>query len=174
VGDVVTTSTKSPEGMDATCGELFSDDLGWGLGTIFRSYVAALNETFIDLPGGPRGFQILSAAASGNVSSQLALAQHLGVDRTVMTYLLDDMQRAHLIERRPDPQDRRARRIVATREGEERLLTLRSRLDDVEARLLAPLDEPDRESFRKMVQLLATRIDSLQIPLAPCGDGSAI
>ena len=91
-----------------------------------------------------------------------------------MTYLLDDMQRAHLIERRPDPQDRRARRIVATREGEERLLTLRSRLDDVEARLLTPLDEPDRESFRKMVQLLATRIDSLQIPLAPCGDESAI
>ena len=32
------------------------------------------------------------AAAQGTVGSQLALAQHLGVDRTVMTYLLDDLE----------------------------------------------------------------------------------
>src|SRR5204862_8339718 len=49
-------------------------------------------------------------AAQGVVRTQLALAQHLGVDRTVMTYLIDDLEAAKLIERRPDPTDRRADR----------------------------------------------------------------
>ena len=72
----------------------------------------------------PRGYQVLASAAQSTVGSQLALAQHLGIDRTVMTYLLDDLEAAGLIERRPDPADRRARRIVATRQGVDLLVTL--------------------------------------------------
>jgi hypothetical protein len=90
------------------CADALADDLGWGLGMIFRAYVEAAHAAVADLPGGPRGYQVLSAAAQGTVNSQLALAQHLGVDRTVMTYLLDDLEAACLIERRPDPADRPA------------------------------------------------------------------
>ncbi len=93
------------------CADALADDLGWGLGMIFRAYVKAAHAAVTDLPGGPRGYQVLCAAAQGAVNSQLALAQHLGVDRTVMTYLIDDLEAANLIERRPDPADRRARRI---------------------------------------------------------------
>src|ERR1700679_1794545 len=95
---------------------------------IFRAYVKAAHAAMADLPGGPRGYQVLSAAAQGMVGSQLALAQRLGVDRTVMTYLLDDLEAAKLIERHPDPSDRRARRIVATARGTELLTTLNDRL----------------------------------------------
>jgi hypothetical protein len=44
---------------------------------------------------------VLAAATRGEPGSQLALAQHLGVDRTVMTYLVDDLR------------SRRARRAAA-------------------------------------------------------------
>ena len=121
------------------CANALADDLGWGLGMIFRAYVKAAHAAVADLPGGPRGYQILSAAAQGTVASQLALAQHLGVDRTVMTYLLDDLEAAGLIERRPDPADRRARRIVATEAGNELLSSLNDRLRAAEAHLLGPL-----------------------------------
>jgi len=53
---------------------------------------------------------VLVAAARGNARNQLALAQQLGVDRTVMTYLIDDLERAGYVERRPDPADRRSAR----------------------------------------------------------------
>ena len=119
--------------------DALTDDLGWGLGMIFRAYVKAAHAAVADLPGGPRGYQVLSAAAQGTVGSQLALAQHLGVDRTVMTYLLDDLEAASLIERRPDPANRRARRIVATQKGNELLIRLNERLQAAEAHLLAPL-----------------------------------
>ena len=150
------------------CDDALADDLGWGLGMVFRAYVAAAHAAVADLPGGPRGYQILSASAQGVVGSQLSLAQHLGVDRTVMTYLLDDLEKANLIERRPDPADRRARQVVATRRGRELLATLDVRLKAAETRLLAPLDHESRQSFRDQVRLLATRIEDLDPPDTPC------
>src|ERR1700726_314812 len=143
------------------CEDVLADDLGWGLGMIFRAYVKAAHAAVADLPGGPRGYQVLSAAAQGTVASQLALAQPLGVDRTVMTYLLDDLEAAGLIERRPDPADRRARRIVATRQGTTLLAALDDRLQTAEAQVLNPLDPKARKSFRAQVRILATYIDAL-------------
>jgi DNA-binding MarR family transcriptional regulator len=155
-------------GDAAGCDNALADDLGWGLGMIFRAYVKAAHAAVADLPGGPRGYQVLSAAAQGNVGSQLALAQHLGVDRTVMTYLLDDLEAANLIERRPDPADRRAHRIVATRRGVELLARLNDRLREAEAHLLAPIGAETRPAFRAHVRLLATQIDALDPPDSPC------
>jgi DNA-binding MarR family transcriptional regulator len=155
-------------GASRSCDDALADDLGWGLGTVFRAYVAAAHEAVADLPGGPRGYQVLSAAAHGTVGSQLALAQHLGIDRTVMTYLLDDLEAANLIERRPDPADRRARRVVATQQGSELLTELDGRLHEAEAYLLAPLDQEARRSFRDQVRLLATRLEALDPLESPC------
>jgi hypothetical protein len=84
-----------------------------------------------------------------------------------MTYLLDDLEAARLIERRPDPADRRARRVVATQLGTELLATLNDRLRAAEADLLAPLDPETRETFRAQVRLLATRADALDPLDAP-------
>jgi DNA-binding MarR family transcriptional regulator len=152
-----------------SCNAALADDLGWGLGVVLRAYARAAHTAVADLPGGPRGYQVLSAAAQRKVGSQLALAQHLGVDRTVMTYLLDDLEAANLIERRADPADRRARRVVATQLGTELLATLNDRLRAAEARLLAPLDPETRETFRAQVRLLATRADALDPLDSPCG-----
>jgi MarR family transcriptional regulator for hemolysin len=150
------------------CDDALADDLGWGLGVIFRAYVKAAHAAVADLPGGPRGYQVLSAAAQGAVASQLALAQHLGVDRTVMTYLLDDLEAAGLIERRPDPSDRRARRIIATTQGNELLTSLDDRLRAAEAHLLGPLGGEERDAFRAQVRLLATQLDAIDPPERPC------
>ena len=148
-------------GIVSGCDDALANDLGWGLGTVFRAYVKAAHEAVADLPGGPRGYQILSAAAHGAVGSQLALAQHLGIDRTVMTYLLDDLEAASLIERHPDPADRRARRVVATQKGVELLIQLDQRLREAETNLLIPLGQEERQSFRAQVRLVATRINAL-------------
>jgi DNA-binding MarR family transcriptional regulator len=142
----------APDPADCT----LSNDLGWALGVVFRGYVKATHEALADLPGGPRGYQVLAAAAGDEHGSQLALAQHLGVDRTVMTYLLDDLEAARLIERRPDPTDRRARRIVATPDGRSCLTRLDERLRAAEEQLLSGLDTgPDRQVFRTLLRRLA-------------------
>jgi DNA-binding MarR family transcriptional regulator len=133
-----------------------SNDLGWALGVLSRCYLKAAAAAFADVPGGPRGYQVLAAAARDEHGSQLALAQHLGVDRTVMTYLLDSLAEAGLIERRPDPADRRARRIVATSRGRAVLDGLGERLRAAEDQVLGGLDDDrDRQAFRALLQRLA-------------------
>ena len=129
----------------------------------------AVSAIFAEVPGGPRGYRVLAAAARDEHGSQLALAQHLGVDRTVMTYLLDSLAEAGLIERRPDPADRRARRIVATARGRSLLDGLGERLREAEDQVLAGLAEAeDRQAFRALLQRLALPPPRPPwIPLAP-------
>ena len=131
-------------------------DLGWALGVVMRSYLLISGETLGDVPGGPRGYQVLTAAAK-EPSSQLAIARQLNIDRTVMTYLLDDLEAAGLVERKPDPNDRRARRVVLTDLGGELVCTLEARLRKAENELLGPLDEEERGTLRHLLHRLATR-----------------
>jgi DNA-binding MarR family transcriptional regulator len=62
-----------------------------------------------DFPRGHRGYQVLSTTVNGKPLSQLALAAHLGTDRTIVTYLIDDLVEAGLVERQHNPADRRIR-----------------------------------------------------------------
>ncbi|MFG1924829.1 MarR family winged helix-turn-helix transcriptional regulator [Cryptosporangium sp. NPDC048952] len=132
-----------------------SDDLGWALGVLFRAYAKASAAALEGVPGGPRGYQVLATSVRDTPGTQLALAHQLGVDRTVMTYLLDDLEKAGLVTRVPDPADRRARRIVATDQGRELLRELDGRLCDVEAHLLGVLPEGEQAMFRALLQRLA-------------------
>lgn len=147
-----TRAVRAPDPETCT----LSNDLGWALGAVFRGYVKAAHEALADLPGGPRGYQVLASSAGDEHRSQQALAHRLGVDRTVMTYLLDDLEAAGLIERRPDPADRRARRIVATAHGRDTLGRLDQRLRAAEEQLLSGLDAgEDRRVFRGLLRRLA-------------------
>jgi DNA-binding MarR family transcriptional regulator len=139
-------------------------DLGWALGAIMRSYLRAAGQAVAGVPGGPRGYQVLATVGRGEPSTQLALAQHLGVDRTVMTYLLDDLEDAGLVERRPDPADRRARRVALTETGLSRLNELKRDLQEAENNLLEPLDNDERSTLRELLQRLATSM----APANPC------
>jgi DNA-binding MarR family transcriptional regulator len=166
-GGAAPAPAQGPVPDPAAC--TLSNDLGWALGAVFRGYVKATHEALADLAGGPRGYQVLAAAAGDEHGSQLALAQHLGVDRTVMTYLLDDLEAAGLIERHPDPADRRARRIVATPAGRTSLTRLDERLRAAEEELLSGLDaEQDRQVFRTLLRRLALHASAGEPVRTPC------
>jgi DNA-binding MarR family transcriptional regulator len=136
-------------------------DLGWALGVVFRTYIKTANTVMAEVPGGPRGYQVLTAAARGLSGTQLALAQQLGIDRTVMTYLLDDIERAGLVERRPDPADRRARRVVVTEKGHALVAALQQDLRQVEDQVLSGLFAEERETFRALLRRLAMQVDAI-------------
>lgn len=144
------------------------DDFGWTLGVVFRAYIKATNAAVGDLPGGHRGYQILTAATRDQPESQSALCQQLGIDRTVMTYLLDDLERASLVERRPAPTDRRTRLVVATEVGRTRLAELDLRLSHAEAHVLSGLSASDRDTFKGLLCRLAGHVNELDPVPSAC------
>ena len=80
-------------------------DLGWALGAVMRTYLRTTAGALVEVPGGPRGYQVLTACLRDKPPTQLALARRLGLDRTVMTHLLDDLEQAWSSAGRTRPTD---------------------------------------------------------------------
>lgn len=133
----------------------FEQNLGWLLAQCFRAYTYAVERAVADLPHGHRGFQALYGAANCSAHNQAELAKQLGVDRTVMVYLVDDLEKAGLAERLPDPNDRRSRLIRATAAGRARLTEAQSAISAAEAELLAALSAREQRALRGMLRSIA-------------------
>lgn len=127
------------------------DDFGQALGALLRRYLDGARAATAELPGGPRGFQVLVNASGSDCSNQATIAQRLGIDRTVMTYLVDDLERAGLVQRRPDPADRRARQVLRTASGDRMLDDVRRRIVEVEGAVLGGLSSDDADVFRRLL-----------------------
>lgn len=132
-----------------------TDDLGQALSALLRRYLDGARDVVDDLPGGPRGFQVLQTSSEGACSNQATMATRLGIDRTVMTYLVDDLEKAGMVERRPDPADRRGRQVVLTGTGETALAAATARMRAVEATVLGALSEDDAVMLRRLLSSAA-------------------
>ncbi|HEY8474680.1 MAG TPA: MarR family winged helix-turn-helix transcriptional regulator [Natronosporangium sp.] len=134
--------------------------LGWSLDALLREWSARVAQACADLPHGSRGYQVLSAVVHLAPRSQAALAARLGIDRTVMTYLLDQFVESGLAERRPDPADRRARQVVATEHGRRVLAEREARVAQAEEELLAALPPDERRALRSMLERAACALET--------------
>lgn len=130
-------------------------DFGWALSVLSGAFLKWAGTAVAGLPGAARGYLVLDAVARGEHRSQLALARRLGVDKTAMTYLLDELEAAKLVTRRPDPIDRRARRVELTAKGAHKLAKSREQIDATEARLLAPLNATEARAFHDLLARVA-------------------
>ncbi|MCD0449431.1 MarR family winged helix-turn-helix transcriptional regulator [Actinocorallia sp. API 0066] len=130
--------------------------LGWTLTVLLRQWHERVEDIARELPQGVRGYQVLSAVAHGAPPTQAALAARLGIDRTVMTYLLDAFEGCDLLRRTPDPADRRARRIVPTDHGRGVLADLDARVAEAEDDLLRGLAAGERSLLLTLLERAAS------------------
>ncbi|MGS0686280.1 MarR family winged helix-turn-helix transcriptional regulator [Nakamurella sp. GG22] len=131
---------------------------GWSIGVLFRSWQEGASRALVGVPHGARGFQILATVAHDEPPTQASLAAHLGIDRTVLTYVIDDLVDAGVIERTVDPADRRVRRLAATPAGRDLLAQLEQRVADAERELLDGLSDREQEQLRTALHRAASRI----------------
>ena len=110
------------------------------------------------LPHGARGFQILVTVTESEPPTQAALAAHLGIDRTVLTYVLDDLVDAGLLERKIDASDRRVRRLVATAAGAQLLKASEKKVAEAEGKLFAGLTADEQATLRTLLDRAAAQI----------------
>jgi len=132
--------------------------LGWSLSVLLREWSARVESASRELPQGVRGYQVLSAVVREAPPTQAALATRLGIDRTVMTYLLDKFEECGPLERRQDATDRRARRIVPTAHGRRVLAGLDARVAEAEEELLAGLAPDDRRVLLALLERAASGV----------------
>lgn len=135
---------------------------------VLRGYQSRFEAAVAGMPGGIKGFQVLSAVVHKNPPNQQALGAHLSIDRTVLTYLLDNLVEAGLVERVPDPADRRARKIIATPVGRTVLSEHEIRVAAAESDLLAGLEPGDAAALGALIGRLARNVHHADPNANPC------
>ena len=140
------------------------DELGWSLHRVSTAFRQSATATVAGLPGGSRGYQVLVAVDAGPACSQLVLAQRLAIDRTAMTYLIDDLEGSGLVTRASHSEDRRVRHVVITAAGSTALTDTRCALRAVEERLLGALGPEEAAQLRGLLVRVARSTDEAE----PC------
>jgi DNA-binding MarR family transcriptional regulator len=102
---------------------------------------------------------ILCSLSESRAETQSQIADALGYDRSWLVGLLDELEEEGLIERKPDPADRRRNIVTLKPEGESRLLEFRAVSKQVEDDFLAPLSKAERTQLHQLLQKLAEHHD---------------
>ncbi len=89
---------------------------------------------------------MLVRLAANEGKSQQAIAALLGINATQMVFLVDELERLGLVERRRNPADRRSHALYLTGPGRAMLARVRAVTADHEASITAGLtgEEPDQ------------------------------
>jgi len=91
-----------------------------------------------------------------SIRTQAALALAIGADKSRIIGVLDELQQRGLIERRPDPADRRVHLLALTEAGRRLRESVREAIQrHEEERVLAALPEADRAAFIRALRILS-------------------
>jgi DNA-binding MarR family transcriptional regulator len=94
----------------------------------------------------PRDYCVMSSAMEEELT-QIRLAERSMLDKTTMVVTLDELQRAGLTERRPAPDDRRARIVAVTAKGERVVEQAQEIVEQLQRDVLDALPESERVVF---------------------------
>jgi len=129
------------------------------LGYLFKHAHSRLSDltTAALAPLGINGRQlaVLLVIAKEPPGSQLEIATRMALDRTTMVSLVDELEREGLVERSPDPADRRRNVVALTSRGRETTWKAAALAGQAEKTFLEPLSERDADVVKRSLRSLA-------------------
>jgi DNA-binding MarR family transcriptional regulator/predicted N-acetyltransferase YhbS len=118
----------------------------------YTQRIGALDESFLGT-GRPLGPSRLLFEIGDAGATVRELRDRLGLDSGYLSRLLRSLEADDLVAVRPDPDDRRRRRVTLTRRGRAAWRRLDDRSEELAQRLVAPLSDRQRT---RLVDALAT------------------
>jgi DNA-binding MarR family transcriptional regulator len=88
-----------------------------------------------------------------------ALVKELVVENSSMTGLLDRLERQGLIERRPDPNDRRGVLIFLTQRGAVARETIKTLVEELDQKIHEVVAKDDIKTLRRVMTVISKQID---------------
>jgi DNA-binding MarR family transcriptional regulator len=127
------------------------------IGRLAKHLERAIQETFAEFGLNLGEFDVLAALRRSGAPYRLsptALFQTLMVSSGTMTHRIDQLERAELVRRVPDPTDRRGSLIELTDQGFERIEQAVTAHVANEHRLLSVLKQSEREALTLLLRQL--------------------
>jgi MarR family transcriptional regulator, lower aerobic nicotinate degradation pathway regulator len=101
-------------------------------------------------------YAVLASLQEFGPASQAALSRRTGIYRSDLVAVINELASRGLVERAPDPADRRRNVITMTPHGRRHLRQLDRLVATIQDELLAPLTQPERD---QLVGLLTRLLD---------------
>ncbi|WP_218221798.1 MarR family winged helix-turn-helix transcriptional regulator [Nesterenkonia sp. Act20] len=112
---------------------------------------ALANELLSDLDLKVRPFAVLAMACSGTNPSQRELGDFLDLDPSQVVALVDRLEQRGLLQREPDPRDRRSKILTATAAGRKLHAQAAERTHQAEEQTLRGLTPTERNQLRELL-----------------------
>jgi DNA-binding MarR family transcriptional regulator len=122
----------------------FAEQTGFLVQWAHQKMRSAINEVLKPLGFNTRHLAVLNALAVRGPLTQRAINDLLDMDKSVVVYVLDELERRNLAERRRVEHDRRAYEVHLTADGLEQVAEIAKIAGPVNHQLLAPLEEAER------------------------------
>jgi MarR family transcriptional regulator for hemolysin len=129
-------------------------NFGFLLKDVSRLYVLRFEQRARDLSLTLVQCKALAHLEKNEGVSQARLAELIDVDAMTMVRILDRMEADSVIERRPDPDDRRARRLYLTGKAKPMLETIWRLAEQTRAEMFAGIPKAEREAFMGVMERL--------------------
>jgi MarR family transcriptional regulator, lower aerobic nicotinate degradation pathway regulator len=100
----------------------------------------------------PALFGVLNFLGARDAAIQLEIATAMGIDPSTLVSLIDQLEGAGLVKRRPHPTDRRAREVTITAKGRRLLERGRRMALQVEDEVLQGLTALERRDLRRLLR----------------------
>jgi DNA-binding MarR family transcriptional regulator len=107
----------------------------------------------------PYDYSVLALLDEGARTTQLAIADALGIDPSRLVAQLDSLEQRGLLTRQRDPLDRRRHLVSITGAGKKQLARLRAIAGQLEDEFFAPLDAKSRDTLHELLLRLAAHHD---------------
>lgn len=100
-------------------------------------------------------YAVLACVTEAGPLTQAEIGRRLGVDRSDVVALLDDLEAEGYVSREPDPTDRRRNQVTATTKGKKELVRLDGLMAKANEELLAPLSTAERAKLLELLGRIA-------------------
>jgi DNA-binding MarR family transcriptional regulator len=137
--------------------------LGYLLKHAYQRYGELTTSELAPLGIRPGEWAALSCLDEQHGRSQREVAELLGIDRTRMVALVDDLQAKGWVERRPHSGDRRKNTVSLTPTGRELMQAAGKRIDECEQRFLAVLGASDAAQLKDALDALLRQPQGAEI-----------
>lgn len=137
-------------------------NFGFLLKEVTRRYVNRFEVRAAEIPLNLAQAKALVRLEKNEGVSQARLAELAEVDPMTMVRILDRMEAEGVVERRPDPADRRARCLYLTAKAKPILNEIWRLSEEIRAEVFAGVSKDERERFMGVLERLYANISQLE------------
>jgi DNA-binding MarR family transcriptional regulator len=131
------------------------DDFAYRLVQLGFHVAATFSTRLAPLGLEPRHFGMLTRLAANEGKSQQAIGELMGLSPTRMVFLVDELEKRGLVERRRNPADRRSHALYLTAQGRAKLREAQQASAGHERQLGASLTDAQRRQLTVLLRRLA-------------------